>query len=34
MSGADFLSEPIISFSITPISSRWYVLAIFNADIR
>lgn len=34
MSGADFISEPVISFSITPISSRWYVLVIFNADIR
>ena len=34
MSGADFLSEPVISFSITSISSRWYALVIFNADIR
>lgn len=34
MSGANFISEPVISFSITSISSRWYVLVIFNVDIR
>lgn len=31
MSGADFLSEPVISFSVTSISSRWYTLVIFNS---
>lgn len=31
MSGADFLSEPVILFSVTSISSRWYAIVIFNS---